>query len=467
MAGLRDAPGLRWLGHRGAYTVGTMVVTCLSVGTTLLAPRLLGPVAFGTFTLLTSLFQYASKADLGLSQLADKKLTLGNGAEADCAADILRGRLVIGATVLCACVPIAVAIALTTRKLAAPDTALALAAGGAFMIANGPVTVFRASSMIWEFTAAALLLQAGLTAPRLAGLAAAGVTGCFGVLALWYAGLAALLCRSVTARAARPAPTLQLLRLSLPLFAFNCLWEIYLSANRWISAGLSSAEDLGLFAFGANLAFTGIGMLGTIAQVRYPRLLAQISAGSPGSCSGSVEREALRLCLILTAGAAVAILATHPMIQLLFPRFENATPATIALAVSCVPLSAVASSLPIVIPLSSRPWADATRIFLPSLLILFGAMAAANWIAGIAGQGWACTAAGLALIVSLVALMRRLGIVKRGAAFRIVVFHSVAIAVLALLAFAVAPAAAEIENMPAGWKLTFADSFKSLQKMGD
>jgi hypothetical protein len=84
-AALRQARGLQWLGHRGAYTVGVMVVTVLGAGTTLIAPRLLGPVAFGTFALLTSLFQYATKADLGLSQLADKQLTLGNSADADAA----------------------------------------------------------------------------------------------------------------------------------------------------------------------------------------------------------------------------------------------------------------------------------------------------------------------------------------------------------------------------------------------
>jgi hypothetical protein len=87
-------------------------------------------------------------------------------------------------------------------------------AGAAFMLANGPVTVFRATSKIWEFTASALLLQAGLTAPRLAGLAVGGVTGCFAALALWYGLLAALLSRSAAPPAARPTPLLPLLRLA-------------------------------------------------------------------------------------------------------------------------------------------------------------------------------------------------------------------------------------------------------------
>jgi hypothetical protein len=206
--GLRHAPTLRWLGHPSAYAVGILIVSGLSVGTSIMAPRFLGPAAFGTFSLLTSLFQYATKTDLGLSQLADRKLTVENSAETDCAAKILRSRFIIGSIVVGLIVPIAMWVAWITETLPAAATGLAIAAGGAFMIANGPVTVFRATSKIWEFTTTALLLHAGLTAPRLAGLVVGGVTGCFAALALWYGALAVLLSRSVPPTAASPAPLL-------------------------------------------------------------------------------------------------------------------------------------------------------------------------------------------------------------------------------------------------------------------
>jgi O-antigen/teichoic acid export membrane protein len=321
---LRHASALRWLSHPSAYAVGILLLSGLSAGTSIVAPRFLGPAAFGTFTLLLSLFQYASKTDLGLSQLADRKIATGRGAEADCAANILRSRLIIGFFVLGVVVPVAMSVAWITGKLPVVGTALALAAGGTFMIANGPVTVFRASSKVWEFTVTALLLQAGLTVPRLAGLVLGGVTGCFAALALWYGALAGLLARTAAPAAASPAPFLPMLRLALPLFAFNASWEIYLSANRWISAGLSTAEDFGLFAFGANLAFTGIGVLATFAQVRYPKILTEIGKNPHGSCSSLVEREVLLLCLVLSGGVALAIVATGPMIELAFPRFLNA-----------------------------------------------------------------------------------------------------------------------------------------------
>ena len=211
---------------------GVLIVSGLSVGTSVFAPWFLGPAAFGTFTLLTSLFQYATKADLGLSQLADRKLAVNNSAELDCAANILRSRLIIGSIVLGLIVPIAMWVAWVTGRLPVTGTALAIAAGGAFMIATGPVTVSRATSKVWEFTTAALLLHAGLTVPRLAGLAFGGVTGCFMALALWYGALAALLSRTVPPTAAAGVtPILPLLQLALPLFAFNAVWEIYLSAR--------------------------------------------------------------------------------------------------------------------------------------------------------------------------------------------------------------------------------------------
>jgi hypothetical protein len=158
----------------------------------------------------------------------------------------------------------------------------------------------------------------------------------------------------------------------------------------------------------------------------------------------------------------MAIAATEPMIHLVFPRFERAGPVTMALAISCIPLSVVASIIPIVISLSQRPWAHAIRLFAPAFVILLGAMVAGNRMGGIAGQAWACTAAGLALIISVATLMRRLGILEGWAAVRIIFFQAVAIVGLSWLAVAVAPAVAE-PVPPPGWKLTFTDNFKSLQ----
>jgi len=430
-AWLRYAPSLQWLGNRQTYAIGVLIVTGLSVGCSLVAPRILGPTAFGTFTLLSSLFLYASKTDLGLSQLADRTLALGNSAPADGAADFLRARLMIGFAILGGIMPVAMGIVGFTGSLSVLDTALAIGAGVAFMIGNGPVTVFRALSKVWEFTATALLLQIGMTAPRLAGLVLGGVTGYFIALSLWYGPLAALLAYFLPLRVANSVRILSLVRLSLPLFVFNAFWELYLSGNRWISAGVSTSENFGLFAFGANLALTGIGMIATIAQIRYPNVLAQIGKHSASDSSIVVEREIRFLCLAISLCAAVGVILTGPMIQFIFPLYERSAPATRALAVSCVPLGVVAAIMPIVISLSSRPLVHAIRLFLPAFLILLGGMTVANWMDSITGQAWACTAAGLALFVNVVALDYSLGIIKIRTAIRVIALQSAAIVSLA------------------------------------
>ncbi len=121
------------------------------------------------------------------------------------------------------------------------------------MVAAGPVTVHRARGRIGPFTASALLLQAGMTAPRLLGLLLGGVTGCFAVLAAWY-GLAACLLVSPGRRRERRAPMWPIVRTALPMFVFSWLWLAYLLANRWLSATLSEPTAFGLFAFGATSA---------------------------------------------------------------------------------------------------------------------------------------------------------------------------------------------------------------------
>ena len=82
MHGLRRSSRGQWLGHPLAYTFGTIVASILSIGTTLVAPSLLGPAAFGSFALLTSLFQYASRFDRVSPELADRQLLDESGGRA-------------------------------------------------------------------------------------------------------------------------------------------------------------------------------------------------------------------------------------------------------------------------------------------------------------------------------------------------------------------------------------------------
>lgn len=474
---MRRAPPLRWLGKPLAYAIGAPIVQLASLGTTLIAPRLLDPISFGTFALLSSLFQYSSKADLGLSQLADREIAARGRTGNDLAAELLRAWWIIAAVVLAVAVPV-VAIFSFIGTWPFADTVLAIAGGAAFMVANGPVVLYRAGSHIWEFTTAALVLHFGLTVPRLTGLLISGVTGCFAVLALWYGSLALLLARGGLARPAASTPIMPLLRMALPLFAFNGLWLFYMSSNRWISAAISSSHELGLFAFGANLSFAALGLLATISQVRYPMLVVRIAQSEPGGASWLVEREAMWIGLALTAGVLIAILALPASIPMAFPGYEESVPATTGLAVSCIPLGVAAWIIPMTIPFTERPAKDAVWLFVPAFAALIAAMIAGNRISGIAGQGWACALAGLMLIAGVALLLRRLRILSLRAMLRLVLLQALLVGFIFFSFFSIAraadpapgvprvvydPAAPVVSLPPAGFELVFEDRFDSLQ----
>lgn len=466
---LRHERSLLWLGHPLAYTIGTAVMSFLSIGTSLLAPSLLGPAAFGSFALLASLFQYSSRFDLGLSQLADRDLAAGGALSIERGADILRANWIIGIAVLLFTAPLALVLASATGHLSTLDTALAVSGGALGMIANAPVTIFRAGAQVWEFTVMALALQAGMTAPRLAGLVVGGITGCFAILVMWYGILALAFSRTGLPTRTQASPVIPLLRAAFPFFIFNALWLAYLSSNRWISAALSSPDELGFFTFGANLAFVGLGMISTIAQVYYPRVLTKVTCSAPESCSRLIERQTLLIGLGLSAIAFVSILTADRVIALVFPHFDQATPATIAMAVSCISVGVATWLVPLVIALSPKPVRDAIVTLFPAFLALIAAMLLGDRLSGVEGQAWGCVVAGLALIASLMAALNRLGVISSRAALRIYVMQVALTALLSGIAFVSShPKSVSLAGQaevvpPSGWVLAFEDDFDTLK----
>ncbi len=438
MRAFRASSRSQWLAHPLAYTLGTLILSILSIGTSLVAPSLLGPAAFGTFALLTSLFQYGSRFDMGLSQLADRDLA-GGLAEAGRDGEILWASWAAGGVILLILVPFAAVVASFSGDIQPLDAVLAVSGGALAMIANAPVTIFRAGAKTWEFTVVALTLQAGMTLPRLAGLVFAGVTGCFAVLLAWYAALAFVFARPMARSLPTPRRILKLWRAAFPLFVFNAAWLIYLTANRWIASALTGADELGFFAFGANLAFVGLGVISTIAQVFYPRLLGRILRDLAGGCSRAIELQAVLLTVALAVVALVAIGSATEMIALVFPRYQEAAPSTVVLAISCIPLALATWFIPICIAVSVTPKRDAVRIFLPAFGMLFAAMTGGHLLTGTEGLAWGCVLAGVALIVPVLGHLRRIGALHAGPALRIIAIQVAAVSVCSGLAFATIP----------------------------
>lgn len=430
---LRRAGALPWLGRRAAYAVGAPALSLAGAAATVAAPLLLGPSDFGEYILLLSIFQYACALDLGLSQLADKALAARGGPPAVSVADLVCSRALIAASAFLLASALCFALERPAGPLSTPDVLIAVAGGLAFMLSNGPVAIYRAESRIWEFTFAALVMQAGLSAPRLAGLTLGGVTGCFAALAAWYA-LTAVLLNQPFLSGLRSLPPLRRLgrafRAALPLFAFSALWLVYLTANRWMVSAFSTPADFGLFAFGANLVHVGIGLLATVAQVHYPRHLA--GAGEPGA-PAFLGRESQRLLAAALLATAGGLLFCRFAVAPLFPQFAAAAAPSAALTASGVPLGLAAWLMPLVIATSRKPWRDAATMFSVALGVLGGAMAAGAFAGGIVGQAWGCAAAGLVLLAAQLGFLARDGgLLRRSQARRLLAMAVGAVALHAV-----------------------------------
>ena len=392
------------------YTICAPITMIAGASATIAAPMVLDPVSFVTFSLLTSLFQYIGDFDLGLQRLTDRLCS--SSGQIDFAM-LTAVRLTIGA-----CVAIAVLI---VSLFTGPLTAVAGLAGVAFMIAVGPVAISRASSNIPAFIVSSMLIQGGLSLPRLTGLLLGGVSGCLLAMAGWYAMVAIVLnlpfARLLSVSHVRSS--LPLLVSSLPLFIFGALWLLYLIANRWFSWLLISPHGAGEFAFGANIVLIGILLVSNVAQVYYPR---HFKNGS------KLPRELIMLILSASVGAIAGIIVCRDALTWIFPHFSGAEESTGALAVSGVPLSVCSWVIPLVIAKSVRPYRDAFTTFGIGLVVMFGAIWWLGSSYGIAGQAWAC------VIPAMILLGEELRLLVYGELLRVYVASGLWLMVLAMVA---------------------------------
>ena len=449
-------PAIAWMENPVAFGALVPVLTVVGAGTTLLAPMLLDPVAFGAFALLSSLFQYTAAADLGLSQWADRCAA----QRTDNAVAILQARWRMALCIACIVAPGAAAVAWWTGGLPALATGLAILAGAGFMAANGPVCVHRAAARIGHFTLTALLIQFGLTLPRLAGLSLGGVTGCFAALAIWYGGAALLLARPPKGQTAKLS---SLLAQSLPLFAFYGAWLLFASANRWVSWAVSRTDaEFGLFAFGAGFLMVGVGVVANVSQVRYPRIVAQVAI-SPDSGARLLADDLTRLALATALCVAVATPSAGWLISNLFPRYEAATASALALAASATPLAMVAWSLPVSISLSARPWRDTLAVFALPLLLLGPAMWLGERSYGLSGQAWASTLVSALLAGLQFTQLRRTGaLTLPGAGRCLALIGGLVLVLWAMMSLAMADDRKPYQKPPTS-ALTFEDTFSELR----
>lgn len=383
---------LGFLNNPITFTISVPLLTALGAASTIIAPILLNTIEFGLFALMLSLFQYVSLFDLGLSRLCDKWLTQSRTDTSDIAGELLSARLIVGIGLG--------AVAILSYFVASGLTAIAIFAGTAAMLSNGPISNYRARSRVAALTLSTVAMQFGMSLPRLAGLLADGVRGAISGCAIWF-GVVAIVLHLPFSNVLRPINWRRLLAIfveATPLFVLSTVWLLYQLANRWFSWMMSTPEDYGLFAFGANLVLIGLGIIGTVSQTYYPRHLA--------TADGSALRRELRqLGGIAVLGCALFIPFCRWALPKAFVHFAHAGASTSALVFSGLPLCLSAWLIPLVIARTERPVRDAVVLFGTGLITLSLLMRLFYSIGGLDGQAWANTPPAILLLGMLLYLV--------------------------------------------------------------
>jgi hypothetical protein len=391
-----------WLNSRIVYAISATTMTAAGAATTIVAPMLLDAPSFTYFALLSSIFSYLSEFDLGLARLSDRVLPSQTADDAVTSAGLLLfARYCVAASLL----------AIGFAWVSDPLMLVAGAGGISYLLGNGPLSFYRARGNIAGLAFASLLMQFGMTLPRLGGLMIDGVRGSMIGLGLW-AGLSCVVLNAsmISTVRWRFAKVPKLLARSVPLFLYSAAWLLYQFANRWFSWEISgSPTDAGLFAFGANLTVIAIGVLTLLSQPYYPRHLATPS-------SAALTRELSVLALIAAGGCIFGEVFCRFALGIVFPHFVAAASVTGALLVASIPLGLSAWLVPLAIAGSNRSFE--VIIFPVCLLFLYGLMLTFNTCFGIDGQAWACLppamilyAVQLALVVDKGLLSHRAGVI--------------------------------------------------------
>jgi O-antigen/teichoic acid export membrane protein len=405
------------------YAVMAPVLSLASAMVGILVPALLDPVAFGTFILVSTLFQYAQTFDLGMAQMMDRlwgrcaSRTVAAGA----ISDILWVRLYLAVAVIIG--GVGVSSLIDGHDAPVSLMVFAVAGGALFTASMGPVTLYRARSDAAPFTFSALALQLGMIMPRGIGLIFAGVAGCFASMMIWYAATAAVLNKRAMGAYRRPpglGTTQRLVRAAFPLLMNTMLLMGFLTAHRWVSAMVSEPEAFGYYAFGANLLTMAVGALTPVAQVYYPRRARLIAREGMIRTRARIDTDMMLLFAAMVGACAVAQIVTPMAIDLVFPAYHGAIHVARVTLCALVPIMVVTWLSPLILAVCDRPWLNALPL-VAGIVTSTGGVWGGQAVAGLQGQAWANAFGALALVTVQVGLAARMGVLGRGAAIALTV----------------------------------------------
>jgi O-antigen/teichoic acid export membrane protein len=362
----------------------------------LAVPRVLGPVLFGQYSLVEALCRYGVGFDLGLSVLADRRLSqlLATAGEADqsaFASTVLWLRLYIfGAALSVGALLLPVLSLVGALPFEWPLGAIALTAGMLGMLVNGPTSIERARSHRRRF---AIFYAGGLSVlsfGRLFGVMAGGVMGCFAAMGVCYGALAIYSHRDMfrphTQPDARSVRTM--FHESVPLFLTMYTYTLLVTANRWVVASQVDAESFGHFAFGSSVVTLLMGLVGGMTQLWYPRLAKLHASGDVGAVSRSVMRDLAALSIAMAFVATICVVVSPWLIGLAYPKFRISLN-VIQLILACLPAATIAAwLLPLGLATGARPWVDGVLLYAGALAFLVVTTEVGVRMGGIRGASW-------------------------------------------------------------------------------
>lgn len=404
------------------------VVILLNALVGMLLPTLMAPRAFGEYSLVVTLFQYGLIFDLGASQLADRwippLLATGQPDEAEAVGQrLLWVRLYVGIGTYAAVALVMAGLATVGRlPFGLAAGLLSALAGLLYMVALGPLCVWRARSARRNYAICSSTLSLGLVIARPGGMVAGGLLGCFGALALWYAVFGGLFhSRMMPRLALRPglAEAASLVARGIPFSATSFVWAFYLTANRWFAAQLIEPEQFGQFAFSANIFALLVGGAGGFSAFYYPRIAEELAAGGPYIASRRLSRDCIRLVGATAALMAVGAVLAGLLIGLVYPLYLHSVGSARILLVAVPPLVLASWLMPVSLSGGHRPWVDGAVVYPAATLLLGAAVFGLFHLAGSDGAAWASTVSALPLVAMQLAVLAHAKILRASDAARL------------------------------------------------
>ena len=320
--------------------VGRFVLSVVAAG-------VLGPVVFGSWSLIATVIQYSNVLSLGVAAGASRAIPVERGAGREGVATTLEGTarttslatsvlagavagafvtLALGGTVD-AWVPLIVAGAVAVQQQVVLDQSL-LRSRFAFKRAGSEA----AANGITGLVSGLLLLPWGV-----AGLASSRIAAGIAALAVGWPVRNRLAPRSWDATIAR-----DLIHHGMPLAIAATMFGLLITVDRWLVLAFYGDEALGQFSL-ASVVFAGLLMISTLVSQQH---LARTAFGYGHERDvGALRRRASRqgvVALTLTAPAAiVALVLAVVAVPRWLPAYE---PALVPMAISAVGASLYAAT---------------------------------------------------------------------------------------------------------------------------